>query len=88
MANLNDEANKELALSNADKKIAQLEKKLLKVEAEKTKTAEEVFTSFAKNMLLDIKSMDDEKIMFAHELERWFMNHYNKFRKNTFTDGE
>lgn len=88
MANLNDEANKELALSNADKKIAQLEKKLLKVEAEKTKTAEDVFTSFAKNMLLDIKSMEEDKIMFAHELERWFMNHYNKFRRNTFTDGE
>jgi hypothetical protein len=88
MANLNDEANKELALSNADKKIAQLEKKLLKVEAEKTKKAEDIFTSFAKNMLLDIKSMDEDKIMFTHELERWFMSHYTNFRKDTFNDGE
>ncbi len=28
MSNLNDEANKELAVNNAEKKIAQLEKKL------------------------------------------------------------
>ena len=88
MSNLNDEANKELAVNNAEKKIAQLEKKLLKAEAQKSQTAEKVFTDFAKNMLLDIKSMNDDKILFAHELESWFIKHYNTFRLKTFKDGE